>query len=146
MPDFDFITPRLATGAALSGPADVEALQQAGVTHVIDCRAEFNDAPLLGPNFQYLWNGVPDDGQPKPASWFQRSIQFALPALALPHVRVYAHCAAGVNRGPSTAYAIMLAEGWIGDAAAALIEQKRPQAKIGYRADADAAIPVLGYN
>lgn len=145
MADFTFVTTRLATGAAVSTADDVAQLAAAGITTVIDCRGEFDDAPLLGPAFAYLWNGVQDDGQPKPADWFGRSLAFALPALAQPHVKVYAHCAAGVNRGPSTAFAIMLATGWLPAQAEAQIRAVRPQVGLAYKNDAVAAIPLLGF-
>ena len=118
-----------------------------GVTHCIDCRAEFDDAPLFAgnPNISYLWNGVRDDGIPKPTIWFQKSLDFALSALASPRHKVYAHCLAGRNRGPSTAFAIMLALGWLPQDARDLIKKNRPVAGIAYAADAERAIKELGY-
>lgn len=147
MADFSEITGRLLTGAAVNSSADVDALAAAGVTHVIDCRGEFDDAALLAahPHMLYLWNGTADDGQPKSVDWFGKSLVFALPALAIPDTRIYAHCAAGVNRGPSMAYAIMRACGWDGLTALALIKAKRPVAQVRYSADADRAILSLGY-
>lgn len=147
MTDFSFVTPRLATGAAISSPADVAALVQAGITHCIDCRAEFDDGPLLaGSGMSYLYAPTADDGQhPKPASWFNAGLVFALPALAQPHSRVYAHCMAGRNRGPSMAVAIMMALGWGEAAARAAILAVRPQATIAYADDAAAAVAALGY-
>jgi predicted protein tyrosine phosphatase len=145
--DYNFITPRLATGAALTGPDDVQVLIDAGITHVIDCIAGSPDAPLFAahPEIHLLYNGTEDDGQPKPPSWFGKSIVFALHALAARHHRVYAHCAAGVNRGPSTAYAIMRAAGWSPNDAEALIRAARPQVGLAYKNDADAAVTSLGY-
>ncbi len=145
--DFDFITARLATGAAIDGRDDVDELVAAGITHVIDCRFEFEDTPLLAshPSMSYLYNGVPDDGEPKGADWFGKSIEFALPALALPGTKLYAHCAAGVHRGPSTAYAILRALGLSAHDAEALITRGRPGAELIYKNDADAAIAALGY-
>ena len=35
MADFNFVTSRLATGAAINGPTDVRALVADGVTHII---------------------------------------------------------------------------------------------------------------
>ena len=146
MADFAIITSRLATGAAVSSPDDVLALQQAGITAVIDCRAEFDDGQLLaGAGLANLWNGTDDDGQPKPVSWFAASLGFALPLIAQPHQLVYCHCAAGVNRGPSTAYAVMLALGWDSDAAANTIRAARPQVGLAYAGDARAAVASLGY-
>jgi hypothetical protein len=145
MADFSFVTVRLATGAAISTPDDVSALAAAGVTAVIDCRAEFDDGPLLAGQFAYLWNGTEDDGTTKDPSWFARSLAFGLPLLAQPHQRVYCHCAAGRNRGPSTAYAVMRALGWGSADAEATIRAARPQVELAYKDDADAAIAVLGY-
>jgi hypothetical protein len=67
--DFDFVTSRLATGTAITGPADVQVLVAAGVTHIIDCRDDFNDAPLLAgnPAISYLWNGGPGRRQSRDA-------------------------------------------------------------------------------
>src|SRR5229473_1103415 len=101
MADFNWITSRLACGAAIQ-PGDVAEYIRQGVTHVIDCRAEFDDtAEFAGKGISVLWIGVNDDGQPKPLEWFAKGIQFALDALSHPHAKIDAHCAAGVNRGPS---------------------------------------------
>jgi hypothetical protein len=147
--DFGFVTSRLATGAAITDPADVQALVAAGVTHIIDCRDDFNDAPLLADNpaISYLWNGVPDDGNPATHgdAWFGKSLGFALPALASPHTRVYCHCAAGVNRGPSTAFAIMLASGFTPSDAESTIRAARPVVGLAYKMEAIASVTSLGY-
>jgi len=141
----NFVTPRLATGGALSGPPDVDVLAAAGITHVIDCREEFDDGTLLAPRFHYLYDPTVDDGQTKPPAWFQPGIAFALQALGQPGNRVYAHCAAGVNRGPSMCYAIMRAVGWPAADALATIKSARPQAQVRYSGDADTAVVSLGY-
>ena len=141
----NFVTPRLATGAALTGPPDLDALSGTGITHVIDCRTEFDDGSLLARRFHYLYDPTADDGQPKPPGWFQPGIVFALQALSQPATRVYAHCAAGVNRGPSMCYAIMRAFGWSAADAAGTIRSARPVAQIRYSPDADAALASLGY-
>src|SRR5512134_454379 len=105
MGDFSQITSRLFTGAAINSNEDVHDLIRAGVTHVIDCRQEFIDGALIAHHKEitYLHNGTNDDGKPKEAEWFKRSLEFALPALSRPHNKVYAHCQLGRNRGPSTA-------------------------------------------
>jgi protein-tyrosine phosphatase len=97
------------------------------------------------PAIQYLWNPTIDDGEPKPPEWFAKTIEFSLNALAQPWTKVYVHCAAGVNRGPSSAYAVMLALGWDGPTALALIKERRPTAQVGYAKDADVAVVTLGY-
>jgi protein-tyrosine phosphatase len=88
---------------------------------------------------------VNDDGHVKPIDWFKRAIDFALPALALPNTKIYAHCAAGINRGPSLAYAILRAQGLEANLAYSLIKTARPISFIGYAKDADIAIKSLGY-
>jgi hypothetical protein len=150
MVDFNFVTTRLATGAAMTGPADVQALAAAGITHIIDCRNDFNDAPLLAsdPAISYLWNGVPDDGNPATHgdTWFGKSLGFALPALSRPRTRVYCHCTAGVNRGPSTAFAIMLASGFTPLNAESIIRAARPVVGLAYRTEAIASVTGLSYS
>lgn len=141
----NFVTSRLATGGALTGPADVDALFTGGITHVIDCRVEFDDGALLAQRFHYLYDPTADDGNPKPPAWFQPGIAFGLQALSTPASRVYVHCTAGVNRGPSMCYAIMRAFGWSPVDALATIKAARPVAQVRYSNDADAAVKALGY-
>lgn len=146
MADFTMITPRLATGAAIASADDVAQLMAAGITAVVDCRAEFDDGPLLASSgLAYLWDGTADDGKAKPPAWFAPALAFALPLLAQPRQVVYLHCAAGRNRGPSMCYAVMLALGWLAGAAEAQIRAARPQVGLAYMADARGAVVALGY-
>jgi len=147
MSDFSFVTERLAVGAALQSQSDVEAIVAAGITHVIDCRKDFNDTASLACHraVTVLWDGTADDGQPKPPAWFRKGIEFALYALAQPHHKIYVHCAAGVNRGPSMAYAILRAQGLQSTTAERLIRTARPIVGLRYKADADRAVSKLGY-
>src|SRR6266852_1790662 len=128
--DYNFITDRIATGAGLVSTGDVDQLAQDGIRVVIDCRAEFDDHPLLvkHPEILYLWNGVFDDGKPKPTSWFTKALDFTLPLIAKPTMKFYFHCAMGINRGPSMAYAFMRAAlGLGGDVTEKLIRLARPK-------------------
>jgi hypothetical protein len=145
--DYNFVTTRLATGGGIVTDLDVIRLVNDGVTHVIDCCIEFDDAGLLRthPALSYLWNGTADDGQPKSAEWFGKSIAFVLDALSHPKAKVYAHCAAGINRGPSTVYAVLRAFGLATTLAEALIRTARPQVGLRYKDDADKAVVTLGY-
>ena len=145
MADFDFVTPRIATGAAINSIDDVHELASVGITHVVDCRAEFDDTALLSQLLMYLWDGVQDDGQPKSSDWFLKAQAFAMPAFIDVKTRLYFHCAAGVNRGPSMCYFFMRTLGFPPNTAEAMIRAARPQVGIGYKKDADAAIKTLGY-
>lgn len=148
MADFQFVTPRLATGATILTLADAEQLQAAGITAVINAGDPTPEAGLYAQlGIAYLANLVPDDGNPSShgPGWFGASLSFALPILAQPHQRVYAHCNEGLNRGPSTALAILLALGFAPVAAVGLIRAVRPQVTLAYQSEAIAAIPALGY-
>jgi dual specificity protein phosphatase-like protein len=147
VPDFDFVTSRLATGAALSAPDDVYAIVEAGITHVLDARSEFDDGPLFAsqPHIHYLWNPTDDDGTTKLPEYFEKTIAFGLRALVEPGTRVLCHCAAGVNRGPSNVLAIMIAWGIDPVKAEAMIRDARPVVKLHYRDDVLAAVRALGY-
>lgn len=147
MADVSFITDRLATGGAIGGP-DVAGTIALGITHIVDCQGEFDDTQeFAGTGIAVLWDGVPDDGNPETHGplWFGPGIAFALDALSKPHTKVLCHCAAGVNRGPSMAYAVMLALGFDINAAENLIREARPQVQLAYKLEARAAVPVLGY-
>lgn len=147
MADFNFITPRLATGGAIKTADDVVALIAAGITYVIDTWEEEDFSHVFeGTPITNLRNVTLDDGTPKPPEWFARSITPALEALkGSPNARVLAHCAGGINRGPSTAYAILRAGGLSASIAENLIRRARPQVQLRYMHDADAAIVSLGY-
>lgn len=149
--DCNFVTARLAVGGQISSIQELELLVSSGVTDIVDCQAERDDTPLVQQLSDVMtrpsvcWNPTQDDGQPKSAEWFAKSIDFALQALTFRHRKVYVHCAAGVNRGPSACYAILRAWG-IGPAdAERTIRIVRPQVGIAYKQYADMAIGALGY-
>ena len=146
MADYSMVTWRLYTGAAISGPADVDELVSDGITDVIDCRAELDDAPLLvGRGLGYLWCPTADDGVSKGVDWFGPGIEFALAVLSRPRRRLYTHCAAGVNRGPSMCAAVLMAFGLGRGEAEEMIRDARPQVGLRYLLDAETAVRQLGY-
>jgi hypothetical protein len=148
MLSWNWINGRLATGGGIQAAADAQTLLAAGVNTIIDC-CEQNDQALLSPfapGIQYLWNPTADDGAKKPPQWFKASLDFALPLLSKPGHRVYCHCSAGVNRGPSTTFAILIALGLTAQDAEAMIRKARPQVGLRYMQDAMAAVKLLGYS
>ncbi|HEY8721203.1 hypothetical protein [Pengzhenrongella sp.] len=140
------VADRVWTGGDLplhKGPramrAALGAMTSAGITHVIDNRLEWTDERFVAryaPAVRYLWNGQDDVGQAMPDSWFDRGVTFALLALDDPRAQVLAHCHMGINRGPSMAFAILLATGMEPVAALAAIRHARPIAAISYSDDA----------
>ncbi len=145
MTNISRVTPHMWTGGDLPGERDValaalDDWDRIGITHVIDNRIEWSDEQLVAevlPHVDYLHNGVDDAGQAMPDSWFDTGVQFALEAWAAdPDAIVIAHCHMGINRGPSMAYAILLALGWDPVEAIDRIRTARPIAAVGYAEDA----------
>ncbi len=144
--DFDFVTARVATGGGLWDEADARAVLDAGITHVVTAARELEDdvRRLLAGRAHHLANGTWDDGTAKRTAWFARSITFSLRALdADPNARVLLHCGAGINRGPSAAYAVLRALGHEPEEAYELITAARPFAGIIYAEDAEAAVSAI---
>ncbi len=153
-----FVTDRLAVGNSIDTTADLELLAQKGITHIINCRAEFDDSTI--PDFskyfsfptstalRYQWCPTNDDGQPKPASWFNPGIVFGLAALCVPRNKLYVHCQGGINRGPSMTLAILRAWGIGKLAASTMLLTAHPSSNpwCRYWGDAEAALKDLGYD
>ncbi len=143
MPNFDFVTDRLATGGDLHwredlALVDLDGLVGTGITHIVDCRMEWSDEDFVAahaPGVAYLHAGVDDAGGRQPDWFFDTAVAFALDALAQPGTRVLAHCHMGINRGPSMAFAILLALGFDPIEAMDAIRGARSIAAIGYAED-----------
>lgn len=126
------------------------ALKAAGVTHLLNLR---RDPGFMGglvavevlSGIVVYWNPAEDDGAPKPADWFARSIDFALHALANPRHKVAVCCYHGNNRAPSTALAVLMAQGLSYERAANMVCRCRPGCQMRYSSDVEVAIKELGY-
>jgi|ERR1700756_178890 len=136
--DMDSITDKLWLGAGVTTEVEVEELINKGITHVIDMRAEFDDHTIFkNRGVNVLWLPQNDDGTPRPPEQVVKGIAFAFAALGFRNEsemilrdKVYVHCAAGVNRGPTEMYAILRAYGLTQDEAIGLLKRKRP--KVGF--------------
>ncbi|HEY1135239.1 MAG TPA: hypothetical protein VGE77_11760 [Nocardioides sp.] len=141
--DADAVTDFLLVGGDLdtnevSALVQADELVAAGVTHVLDARAEAWDADVWStfPRLQYRWDGIEDAGQPVGHDWFDAVAAFARAALATPGARLLTHCHMGVNRGPSAGFAVLLDLGWDPVDALAAIRAARPVAAVAYAEDA----------
>jgi hypothetical protein len=145
--DISFVTSRIATGSAVGSEADVRELIRVGVTHVATVAVEWETWTdrLLRGRIAHLPNGIVDDFGHQEASWFQDTVEFALAALRDPAAKVYVSCAAGINRGPSGAYAVLRAYGVSPTEAYSAIVAARQIAEDGvvYRWCSDAALTGL---
>lgn len=142
-PNLDLVTTWLATGGDLHwdeaiARTDLVGLVERGVTHILDLRQEWSDeafVALHAPQVRYVHLGVDDAGQRLPDEWFEAGIALAEQVREAGGL-LLAHCHMGINRGPSMAFAVLLAAGWAPTDALERIRTARPIAGIGYAADA----------
>lgn len=134
MADFSLVTARVATGAAVQSAGDAQDLVAAGITHILDLTDAEDDSQFLpGLGLAYLYNPTADDGGQRPDDWWAASLLFAFPAFAIEGACIYCHCSAGINRGPSTAYAVLRAVCGLAPVQAdGMIRTVRPQVGLAY--------------
>jgi protein-tyrosine phosphatase len=128
--DITWVTDRIAVGGGIwSNAANMEALVDAGITHIIDMQIEFDDTPFAAPHgIAVCWNPVDDDFEPKPPEVFECGVAFGLMALKESEAKLFIHCAAGVHRAPMMTLALLGVLGWTVEDAMDLIEKRRPAA------------------
>lgn len=102
----------LATGGQCHSDVDFRAVARIFDT-VVDCRAEARTGEhrILrerGVRVEHVPTG--DDGQAKGEEWFGPGVRAVLSGVGRGQ-RVLVHCAEGINRGPSMAYAALLCLG-----------------------------------
>ena len=139
-----FVADRLLVGGDLDLFDNDHALRQraelidTGVTHVVDCRIEWDDAAAwAGTGVHYVRAPIDDAGQRVPAEWFEAMVGRVLGWLdADPVATVLTHCHMGVNRGPSLGFAVLLGLGLDPVSALREIQQARPIAYAYYAEDA----------
>jgi len=119
--------------------AQVAKWRAAGITAVIDTRAEWTDADFVAevaPEIRYSHLGTHDDGRRQDDAWFDAGLAAYRLALSEPGARLLVHCHMGINRGPSMGYRLMLEAGADPITALKVVRRARPIAAIGYASDA----------
>ena len=125
--DMTWVTDRIAVGGGIWNADNMADVARAGVTHIIDMQAEFDDTSLAEPfGIQVLWNAVEDDFQPKPPEVFQRGVEFVQEALEQEQSKIFIHCAAGVHHAPMMTLAVLCSLGSKLSTAMQMIVNKRP--------------------
>ena len=124
--NFSPITETLYIGTTPSAQ-DYDQLRGLGVALVINLRIERPPIPDRHPTpIQTLWLPVFDTPLlPIPIHALNKGVRVALAALQQGRA-VYAHCAAGVHRGPALGACILIAQGYSGEQAMNLIKARRP--------------------
>jgi hypothetical protein len=138
-----FVSDRLLVGGDLDLFDTTRAVRQraelvdAGVTHVVDCRIEWDDAKAWrGTGVHYRRAPIDDAGQRVPAQWFEAEVGRVLAWLEDPDAVVLTHCHMGVNRGPSLGFAVLLGLGLEPVEALRAVQTARPIAYAYYAEDA----------
>ena len=109
-------------------PYEIPELRGLGVTHILNVNwPDRPEYPEVVAAFRHLDLAIRDDGEPKPAEWFQAGISFA--TSMSPDDKLLVHCGHGVNRSPAMAYAIL--RSWGIDNAEAMLRAARPQTGSG---------------
>lgn len=138
-----WVTEQLCIGGDLEitddelAAAQLEELDAAGITDIVDVRIEWNDEDWVAdakPHIRYRWLGVDDAGQRIPDEWFETGTEYVFSQLNNGG-KVLVHCHMGINRGPSMGLAVMLALGWDPFEALDRIRERREIAFVYYAED-----------
>lgn len=107
-----------------------------GVTHIIDCREEWNDKQIVdehGHGIEYIWMGTHDRGGSQHGSWYEEGWKHYQRIMDdNPQAKVMVHCHMGINRAPSLVFYLMIREGYEPSEALNLIRTNRPIAACYY--------------
>ena len=135
--EFRHVVSIVAPGVAVTGqpmrsdPVPMLSWDARDVRLVIDVTDE--GSPFTRPDsaMRRVWLPTPDDGTPRDPQWFE-----GIARAAGEKESVLVHCHMGVARGPSAAFAILLARGWHELDAIDAVMFGRPIASVAYAADA----------
>jgi predicted protein tyrosine phosphatase len=134
-----FISGDLDTSNRSRGEAQLREWVELGITDIIDVRDEWSDEEFVAsnaPHIRYHYFGTDDADNGQPDEWFNAGVRAALDTIPDRSRRIMVHCHMGVNRGPSMAFAILLATGVNPVEALEAIRESRPISGIIYAPDA----------
>ena len=136
-----FVEPWLAVSGDLATDVgdhaaliQLEGWREAGITHILDVRREWNDREFVAthaPEIDYTWLGTHDDGGAQTDAWYEAGLAVA-ERVQRDGGRLVVHCHMGVNRAPSLAFRMLLAEGYDPIDAIERIRAARPIAAVLY--------------
>lgn len=101
--DVTFIYENLAVGGGIFTPEAMQRVKDAGITHILDVQAEFDDTPLATPlGIKVCWCPAYDNFSEPSSLAFDRAAAFIEEHLVNgpKEVKMLIHCAGGVHRGP----------------------------------------------
>ena len=111
--EIKWVTPRLAIGSMIGTAPNMRAVAAAGITHVINVQAEFDDSAIVGDTGIHVhWLKVESKRGFAETDLMELALRFAEEALHSPDNAILVHCLAGRSRSPKVAYAILLRLGF----------------------------------
>lgn len=106
-------------------------IESVGITDIVDLRIEWNDADFVeshrSGDIKYHHRPVDDHGGQHGFDWWRETTKFVLGIIEAGGVPLV-HCHMGVNRAPSVAGTVLVAQGMAPLEAWKLIREKRPMA------------------
>lgn len=123
-----FVSKRLAFGSAISTWADVERLQELGITHVINLLRNKNSKKVR--QFKWLWLPFKDDKKPRPRWFYKKALKFHKRVVRDRRRKIFVMCHHGISRSASMTYFLLRASGFGPYKAESTIRRVRPCAKI----------------
>lgn len=112
----------------------LQGWRDAGITHILDVRGEWNDRAFVqrhAPEIGYSWLGTHDRGGAQSDDWYEAGLAVA-EQVQRDGGRLVVHCHMGVNRAPSLAFRILLANDYAPVEAIQRIRDARPIAAVLY--------------
>jgi protein-tyrosine phosphatase len=107
--DYTYIYQNLLIGGGIFTSEGMKELAEEGITHIIDCQAEFDDTPIAAPfGIKVLWLPLFDDFTAPDFKEFDRVALFLKEHFNKDpkKFKILVHCAAGVHRGPMVGYLV----------------------------------------
>jgi len=142
-----WVNERLAVGDAIESLYDARKIAASGVTKVLNLRTNQDEAEWVQKaGMLYLANPTNGDTVTKPVDFWSTSINYFLQSLAeYPSCKMLVHCKHGVDRSPSTAYAMLRAIGAPAAKAWGHVTDAQPKATGVLNKQVEAALKSLGY-
>lgn len=120
----------IAIGGLIGTPENMQKLCAAGVTHVLNLQAEFDDRTIIGDTgIEISWIPI-RNGESVSADALRAAVAASRPVLQQTGNRIFVHCLAGQHRAPIFGYALLRVAGMSAEDARATIIAAEPRAQL----------------
>lgn len=118
----------LAFGSAITTWRNVEALNEVGITHVINLMKNRNGKKTR--EFEFLWLPFKDDKKPRPKWFYRDALKFHRKASRDEGSKLFVMCHHGRSRSASLTYFLLRSSGMIASKVEKTIRKVRPNAML----------------